>query len=150
MEYLIREFQESDLKQLIVLCARHAAHEKAIYNAEGKEILLKNALLCDNPTLHCWIVTVNGQMAGYVTYTFDFSTWEARYFLHLDCLYLEKEFRGLGIGSRIITNLIDVARRKNCINLQWQTPVFNESAIRFYERTGGIATDKKRFVLPIE
>ena len=150
MEYLIRDFQESDLKQLIELCSRHAAYEKAVYNAEGKEILLRNALLSAKPNLYCWIVMVGDEVAGYVTYTFDFSTWDAGHFLHLDCLYLEKKFRGFGIGSAIITKLKDVARKKNCINLQWQTPVFNESAIRFYVRSGGIGTDKKRFVLWLE
>ncbi len=140
-------FQESDIGQLIVLCAKHAAHEQSAYDRTDKEALFKNALLADNPSLHCWIVMVKNEFAGYATFTFDFSTWDARYYLHLDCIYLEEKFRGLGIGEEIMERLVDVAKNKNCVNLQWQTPVFNESAIRFYERIGGKAHDKKRFFI---
>lgn len=149
MEYLIRDFQESDIDQLIILCANHAAHEQSDYDPKDKAALLKNALLSDNPCLRCWIVMVKNEFAGYVAFTFDFSTWDARYYLHLDCIYLDEKFRGLGIGREIMNRLLAVARKKNCINLQWQTPVSNESAVRFYGRVGGKALNKKRFFLYI-
>jgi GNAT superfamily N-acetyltransferase len=149
MEYLIRDFQESDIDQLIRLCANHAAYEQSEYDPMNKAVQLKNALLSDHPCLRCWIVAVKGELAGYATYTFDFSTWDAKYYLHLDCLYLEEQFRGLGIGKAIMARLVEIAKKNNCVNLQWQTPVFNEMAIRFYERIGGKALDKKRFSIPI-
>lgn len=133
MEYLIRDFQETDVHQLVILCAKHAALEGARYNPEGKAILLKKALLSNEPRLHCWVVISEGQVAGYATFTFDFSTWDAHYYLHLDCIFLEERIRGFGVGKEIIKRLIENARRTNCINLQWQTPVSNEQAIRFYE-----------------
>ena len=49
--------------------------------------------------------------------------------------------------ARSKERLVDVAKNNNCVNLQWQTPVFNEMAIRFYERIGGKAHDKKRFLI---
>ena len=147
MEYLIRVFQERDIDQLIILCAKHAAHEQSDFDPTDKAEHLKNALLSDSPRLRCWIVMVKNEYAGYVTYTFDFSTWDAKYYLHLDCIYLDEEFRGLGIGKEIMNRLLAVARKKNCINLQWQTPVSNGPAIRFYGRIGGKALDKKRFFL---
>jgi GNAT superfamily N-acetyltransferase len=150
MEYLIREFQESDIDQLIILCAKHAAHEKSAYDPKDKAEHLKNALLSDNPCLQCWIVVVKDELAGYATFTFDFSTWDARYYLHLDCIYLEEKFRGLGIGKEIMNRLLAAARKKNCINLQWQTPVSNGPAIRFYEGITSNALDKKRFFLYTE
>ena len=56
MEYLIRDFQERDIDQLIILCTKHAAHEQADYDPKNKAALLKKALLSDNPCLRCWIV----------------------------------------------------------------------------------------------
>jgi uncharacterized protein YneR len=44
---------------------------------------------------------------------------------------------------------MEIAKEKGCVNVQWQTPVFNEKAIRFYERIGGKALDKKRFSIGI-
>ena len=149
MEYLIRDFQETDIYLLVDLCAKHAAHETSKYNRDGKVSLLKSALLSHNPTLHCWIVMVEDEMAGYATFTFDFSTWEVRHYLRLDCIYLEEKFRGLGIGTEMMKRLMKVARERDCVNLQWQTPVFNETAIRFYERMGGKGLLKKRFFISI-
>jgi len=147
MEYLIRDFQENDIDQLIILCAKHASHEQSAYDPEDKAEHLKSALLSDSPCLRCWIVMVKNKYAGYVTFTFDFSTWDARYYLHLDCIYLEEKFRGLGIGKAVMEKLVDEAKSNNCVNLQWQTPVFNKMAIKFYERIGGTPRDKKRFYI---
>ena len=149
MEYLIRDFQESDIDELIILCTKHATHEQSDYDPKDKDKAgrLKNALLSDNPYLRCWIVVVKNEYAGYATFTFDFSTWDARYYLHLDCIYLEEKFRGLGIGKAVMEKLVGEAKSNNCINLQWQTPVFNKMAIKFYERIGGTPRDKKRFFI---
>jgi GNAT superfamily N-acetyltransferase len=149
MEYLIRDFQEGDIDSLIELCAKHAAHELSDYDVTGKASRLKIALLSASPALHCWIVIAKGQVIGYTTFTFDFSTWHACHYLHLDCIYIEKNFRGHGIGAVIIKRLIKIAKYKGCVNVQWQTPVFNENAIRFYERIGGKALAKKRFSISI-
>ena len=86
-------------------------------------------------------------MAGYATFTFDFSAWDAKSYLHLDCIYLDEQFRGFGISKEIMKRFIKIASGKDCVNLQWQTPVFNKQAIRFYRRIGGKAMDKKRFYI---
>ena len=147
MEYLIRDFQERDIDQLIILCTKHAAHEQADYDPKNKAALLKKALLSDSPCLRCWIVMAKNEVAGYATFTFDFSTWDAKYCLHVDCIYIEEKFRRLGIGKAVMKRLVDVAKSNNCVNLQWQTPVFNKMAIWFYERIGGKSLDKKRFFI---
>jgi GNAT superfamily N-acetyltransferase len=149
MEYLIRDFQDSDIDDLIRLCARHAAYELSDYDESGKASRLKTALLSSTPELHCWIVIAKNLIVGYTTFTFDFSTWHARHYLHVDCIYIEDDFRGHGIGSVIMNRLINVARDKECVNVQWQTPVFNKKAIRFYEKINAQGIDKKRFYISI-
>ncbi len=34
-----------------------------------------------------------------------------------------------------------------CEGIQWQTPIFNTRAMKFYERLGATANDKRRFYL---
>lgn len=111
MEYLIRDCEPKDLGMLIQLCAKHAIYEKAHFDAEGKEDALANVLFLDEPPLKCWMVQVDGSAVGYATYTFDYSTWDAAYFLYLDCLYLDEEYRGNGIGEDILKRLKDVAKK---------------------------------------
>lgn len=146
MEYLIRAILPQDLTVLIDLCRKHAEYEQAIYETANKEQLLREALFTESPKLFCWVIESNKQLVGYASYTFDYSTWDAGTFLYLDCLYLEPQCRGLGIGEEIMQKIREVARQNNCINIQWQTPDFNTRAIKFYERMGGLGKSKVRFV----
>ncbi|MCD0469302.1 GNAT family N-acetyltransferase [Flavobacterium sp. JAS] len=149
MEYSIRNCEVSDLPKLVVLCQKHAEYEKAAYSPEGKEEGLKKALFDENPKLHCLVVATKETIVGYVSYTFDFSTWNAATFIYMDCLFLEEETRGLGIGEILIEKLKQIGTEKNCVNIQWQTPEFNERAIKFYNRIGGKGKDKVRFTLDL-
>ncbi len=146
MEYLIRAILPQDLTALIDLCRKHAEYEQAIYETANKEQLLREALFTESPKLFCWVIESNKQLVGYASYIFDYSTWDAGTFLYLDCLYLEPQCRGLGIGEEIMQKIREVARQNNCINIQWQTPDFNTRAIKFYERMGGVGKSKVRFV----
>ncbi|SNR80860.1 GNAT family N-acetyltransferase [Flavobacterium sp. ov086] len=149
MEYSIRNCEVSDLPKLVVLCQKHAEYEKAAYSPEGKEEGLKKALFDENPKLHSLVVATKETIVGYVSYTFDFSTWNAATFIYMDCLFLEEETRGLGIGEILIEKLKQIGTEKNCVNIQWQTPEFNERAIKFYNRIGGKGKDKIRFTLDL-
>lgn len=149
MEFTIRECKATDLDTLVVLCAKHADYERATYEARGKKEKLNDALFSDNKKLYGIVAEVAGEVIGYATYTFDFSTWEAQKFIYLDCLYLEAAYRNFGIGQALMEKVIEIGQTQNCINMQWQTPDFNEKAIRFYKRIGGIGKEKVRFTLPI-
>jgi GNAT superfamily N-acetyltransferase len=149
MKYLIRDCQPKDINAVVDLCQKHADYERAIFDPIGKKDGLKNALFREHPQLFCLVVEVNKTIVGYASYTFDFSTWDAATFMYLDCLYLEEEIRGFGIGEAIIGKLKQIASDKKCINIQWHTPKFNEKAIKFYHRIGGTGKDKVRFFLDL-
>ncbi|WP_281238360.1 GNAT family N-acetyltransferase [Flavobacterium praedii] len=149
MNYLIRDCQPKDLNAVVQLCQKHAEYERATFNPIGKEDGLKNALFAEQPKLFCLVVQVDETIVGYATYTFDFSTWDATTFMYMDCLFLEEEARGFGIGEALIEKLKQIAIAENCINIQWQTPKFNERAIKFYHRIGGTGKEKVRFFLDL-
>lgn len=150
MKYLIRDCQTEDISTVVDLCQKLAEYERASFNSVGKEDKLQKALFGERPKLFCLVVEVNRTIVGYASYTFDFSTWDAATFMYLDCLYLEKDVRGFGIGEALIKKLKHIAKDKNCINIQWQTPEFNERAIKFYRRIGGIGKNKVRFFLDLQ
>ncbi len=52
-------------------------------------------------------------------------------------------------AKQIINLLKEIAARRDCINIQWQTPDFNEPAIRFYKRNQAKGLDKIRFTLSL-
>jgi ribosomal protein S18 acetylase RimI-like enzyme len=149
MDYIIRELEEKDLSNLVKLCQNHAEYEKANYSSINKEIQLKNAIFSQNPLLYCYVIYSGTELGGYFSYTFDFSTWDAQTFLYLDCLYLEPNFRGQKIGEQVFEKLKEIGKENNCVNIQWQTPTFNERAIKFYNKIGATGKDKRRFFIDL-
>jgi ribosomal protein S18 acetylase RimI-like enzyme len=147
MDYIIRQLEIEDLSNLVSLCKNHAEYEQATYTTTDKLELLKNAIFAKNPKLFCYVMDSQTGLAGYFSYTFDFSTWDAQTFLYLDCLYLEPNFRGLKIGEQVFEKLKQIGQENNCVNIQWQTPNFNERAIKFYNKIGATGKDKRRFFI---
>ncbi len=142
MNYKIRRAFPEDITEIINLCAEHAEYEEAFYTREGKAERLSSFLFSQNPRLSCIIAESNNNIVGYATYMLEFSTWDASFYMHMDCLYLRPHMRGLGIGEALINKIAKEAKSQNCTLIQWQTPESNERAIKFYHRIG--ATSKKK------
>jgi GNAT superfamily N-acetyltransferase len=147
MNYVIRPVQTHELAELLQLLQEHAAYERTGFSPEGKLERLSAAIFRQPARLFCEVVAYEQKIIGFVSYTFDFSTWDAAEFLYMDCLFLRENARGLGIGTAIMDKLVEIATRRGCINIQWQTPDFNLPAIRFYNRLGASQKTKARFCL---
>lgn len=147
MNYTIRVAKPSDIAEIIQLCAEHAAYEKAAYSPNGKSDKLAHYLFSDTPRLYCIIAEIENKIVGYATYMFEFSTWDASLYVHMDCLFLRESYRGFGIGEALVDKIKAEAKQNNCSLIQWQTPVFNERAIKFYYRIGATSKEKLRMYL---
>ncbi len=146
----IRFVQKRDLKELIHLCELHAIFEKSEYNAKSKEGKLDTYLFSDNPTLYCLVVEKDKKLIGYATLIRQFSTWDADFYIYMDCLFMTEESRGFGIGEKLIERIMEEGRKLGCSHIQWQTPDFNKRAIKFYDRIGAVGKSKERYSLEIE
>ncbi len=143
----LRRARPEDLPGLVQLCAEHAAYERAPYCEDGQAARLGEALSGSPPRLLAWVVADAHGPKGFATAEVQYSTWRARPFLHLDCLFLRPVWRGQRWGERLLAAVQAEAVRLGCDRLEWQTPPWNERAIAFYERLGAQARPKTRFVL---
>ncbi len=146
---VIRFAKESDLPKLVNLCKLHAQFEKSEYELEGKEELLKDHLFSERPSLYCLVAEHNQKLIGYTSYMKQFSTWDAGYYIYMDCLFLTEESRGFGIGERLINQIKEEAKKMDCSLIQWQTPKFNIRAMKFYDRIGASSKTKERYFLAL-
>lgn len=149
MTYQIRSAEKNDLEQIIVLCQAHARYEQANYNPINKKEQLARMLFCENPQLFCLVVSVENKLIGYTSFSKECSTWNAAYYVHMDCLYLDENYRGFGIGEALIHKIIQFAKSIEAHHIEWQTPVFNTRAIKFYNRIGASSKEKLRFTLDL-
>lgn len=142
---VIREATPDDLEAIVELCALHAQYEKAEYEKEGKIDLLAEYLFGEVKAVHCFLVELEEEIVGYATVMQQFSTWDAAFYLYLDCLYFKEKVRGYGYGGKMMEYIRKYALKQGLSIIQWQTPVFNESAIRFYNRLGAVSNAKQRY-----
>lgn len=147
---VVRPVSRRDLAALVILCGEHAHHERAAHAPAGMAEGLARALFATPPRLHAWVAEAGGELLGYATATTEFSTWQAREFLHMDCLFVREGRRGDGIGVSLMAAVIAAARRTGCAEIQWQTPDWNIDAARFYRRAGAIEKAKRRFFLVLD
>ena len=143
----VRPAHAGDAQALAALCRAHAAFEELPYVADGHASRLAQAL--EDARLHAWVAERDGDIVGYASATLDFSTLCARMFVHLDCLYLDPLARNRAVGRALMAAVAQFGRRQGCQDMQWQTPAWNEAALRFYDRTGARRLGKQRYTLPL-
>jgi len=147
LNLVLRPAAPADLPQLVRLCAEHAEFEQAAFEDDGQADRLAVFLFGPRPAAYCLVVAQADQLLGFATYMPEFSTWNAAYYLHLDCLFLQPGLRGIGLGRRLLTAVAREAQRLGCPLVQWQTPTSNTNAIAFYRQLGASEKSKLRFYL---
>lgn len=147
----VRHAHRADLPRVAELAARHAEYEQATPPPDDLPARLAG-LLFDTPAprLRCLVAELpDGELVGYATCAPELSTWEGREYLHMDCLFLLPGHRGLGLGVLLMDAVAAEARALGLGEVQWQTPTWNDGAVRFYDRLGARAKQKWRYSLPI-
>lgn len=133
---------------MLPLIQHHAAYEGG--QASVTRDALRSVLDRKPSPLTAWVAVQTGALIGYATATMDFSTWAGRHFLHLDCLFVDGDHRGGRIGAALLNAVRDHAAALGITEIQWQTPSWNEGAVRFYLREGASMLLKARFSLGAE
>ncbi|MCU0425894.1 MAG: GNAT family N-acetyltransferase [Candidatus Kapabacteria bacterium] len=147
MTAIIRLALPQDIEEIIRLCVEHAEYEKASYSAEGKAEKLAQYLFGEHPRLYCFVAQRADEIVGYTTVMQEFSTWDAAYYLNMDCLYVRSHARSRGIGELLMQQVVQLAQVLGLEQIQWHTPDWNERAIAFYQRIGASSKAKCRLYL---
>ncbi|RKS06160.1 L-amino acid N-acyltransferase YncA [Nocardiopsis sp. Huas11] len=147
----VRAARPADLPVVAELAAEHAVYERA--PAPAPDLARRLAALLfetPEPRLACLVAeSAEGEVVGYATCSPELSTWQGREYLNMDCLFLRDGTRGQGLGALLVDAVAAEARRRGLAEVQWQTPVWNEGAARFYDRLGARAKEKLRYSLPV-
>ncbi|MEM9894743.1 MAG: GNAT family N-acetyltransferase [Bacteroidota bacterium] len=144
----IRSIQPDDLPELLNMCEAHAAYEGLPFQVNDQLHLLAKGLFSNRPKLY-GLVAVTDELVGYSTYMRQYSTWVAKEYLYMDCLFVKEYARSQGIGQQLLEKIVESAWKMGCYEVQWQTPNFNKRAIQFYKRNGASSKTKERFFLTI-
>jgi GNAT superfamily N-acetyltransferase len=132
MTVIIRKIDERDYFVLISLFKEFALFEKLPEKMTNsvEQMLREKEYLTG-------FVAVNDadEILGYATYFFGYYTWIGKS-LYMDDLYVRPDFRGAGVGTKLINEVIAFAKAENCKKLRWQVSEWNQPAIDFYKSLG--------------
>ncbi|KAM6164235.1 thialysine N-epsilon-acetyltransferase [Rhynchocyon petersi] len=139
----IREAHEGDCADILRLIRDLADYEKLSDQVKISEEALRADGFGENPFYHC-VVAENhpapGEpqvplVVGFGLYYFIYSTWKGRT-VYLEDVYVMPEYRGQGIGSRIIKVVAKVALDKGCSQFRLAVLDWNKRAMDLYKALG--------------
>ncbi len=148
MSTLIRAAVPNDCEAIVELTQAIADWEKAAFNSTGKAEKINTAIF-ETKRLHCLLAETDQVISGFVTYSIEFSLFEAADYLRMNSLYIKPEFRRNGIGKALVEALYPIAKGLQLNSIRFFTPEFNQAAIDFYTSLGATSNYAVRFQLPV-
>lgn len=137
MNYSIREANKNDMPQVLQLIKALAEFEKEPDAVEISVEDLQNDGFGEIPAFTCFVAEVNGKIQGIALIYNRYSTWKGRA-IHLEDLIVNKDFRGSGIGTALLDEVIKYSYKLGVKRINWEVLDWNEPAIKFYEKKGAI------------
>lgn len=76
----------------------------------------------------------DGRVRGFSISILHPGTWTTAPICYLEDLFVDPDFRGQGLGKRLIDDLVALARANGWSRLYWHTRASNAAARRLYDR----------------
>jgi GNAT superfamily N-acetyltransferase len=146
MATTIRKATPADIPQILTFIRALATYEREPDAVTATEADLLSHGFGPNPFYFCLIADHESRPAGFAFYFFNYSTWKGRPGLYLEDLFVQPEFRGLGIGKALLEKVAAIAVEKDCPRLDWEVLDWNTPAIEFYRAMGAEFLDAWRNV----
>jgi GNAT superfamily N-acetyltransferase len=142
MNIRIESAQERDVPLILELIRGLAEYERMSDQVVATEAGLREALFGAQPSAEVIVAYADDRPAGFALFFHNFSTFLGRRGLYLEDLFVKPEFRRLGIGRRLLTELARIAVARGCGRFEWSVLDWNAPAIEFYKRLGARPLDE--------
>ena len=133
-----------DVPVILDLITALAAYEKLSHEVVATEADLHRWLFGARPVAEVVIAWAGDVAVGFALYFHNFSTFLGRPGIYLEDLFVIPEWRGRGVGKRLLAALAGIAVERGCGRLEWSVLEWNAPAIGFYERMGARILDDWR------
>ena len=135
MSITIRDGEKKDMAAVLTLIKELAHFEKepdAVIVTE--EDLIKDGF-GKNPLFKTFVAEIDSEIVGMALVYKRYSTWKGPT-IHLEDLIVTNSKRGLGIGSKLYSKVIEYGYSEGVKRIEWVVLDWNTPAIEFYKKTG--------------
>ena len=139
---VIRPATADDVPLIRQLIAELADYERLADAAVATDDDLRAALFSAQPAAEVLIGEVDGQPAGFALFFHNFSTFLGQRGLYLEDLFVRPQFRGAGLGKRLMATLARLAVQRGCGRFEWSVLDWNTPSIGFYRSIGAVGMDE--------
>jgi GNAT superfamily N-acetyltransferase len=137
----VREATEDDVPLILFLIRELAEYERLSHEVVATEEGLRETLFGERRYAEVLIAEHDGAPAGFALFFHNFSTFLGKPGIYLEDLYVKPEFRGTGIGKKLLIHLAGLAKERGCGRLEWWVLDWNEPSIGFYKKLGAVPMD---------
>lgn len=135
-QHNIRLATEADCTLILHFIKGLAEYEKLAHQVVATEQSLRDSLFGDKPAAEVVIAEQDGQPAGFALFFHNYSTFLAKPGLYLEDLFVLPQYRGHGLGKRLLSYLAALAAQRGCGRFEWSVLDWNQPAIEFYQAQG--------------
>jgi GNAT superfamily N-acetyltransferase len=133
-----------DVPLILQMIRGLAEYERLSHQVEATEESIRTSLFGPRPAAEVVLAYSGSTPVGFALFFHNFSTFLGRHGLYLEDLFVVPEWRGRGVGRRLLTHLAAIAVERGCGRFEWAVLDWNESAIGFYRRLGAQMLDDWR------
>lgn len=132
----IREAKPEDVSDILKLIQELAVYERLEQFVIADEEKIRKTIFGPDSKVDILIAEVDNKLAGQIIFFKNYSTFQAKYGVYIEDLYVRSEYRGLGVGSNLFKEVVSIAKREDCCKIEWAVLDWNKTAINFYEKIG--------------
>jgi GNAT superfamily N-acetyltransferase len=133
-----------DVPVILALIKGLADYERLADHVVATEEGLTRSLFGDRPAAEVVVAWAAEEAVGFALFFHNFSTFLGQPGLYLEDLFVKPEWRGRGVGRRLLCHLAAIAVERGCGRFEWAVLDWNEPAIAFYRRMGAVVLDDWR------
>lgn len=142
MSLALRSATPDDAALIVGFIRALAVYEKLEQQAKATEADIVEAMTGGDRRIHCEIAEWDGEPVGFALWFYIYSTFNGRFSLFLEDLFVTPQARGHGVGKALLARLAKRCVDENLGRMDWSVLDWNTPAIGFYESLGGTLTSE--------
>ena len=137
MTIKIRPYSEADVPSILDIINDNILHSTSLYDYEPRSLVKQSDLLKDKTAKNFPVIVaeIDGEIAGFGIYG-EFRFRDAYRFTVEHSVYVSKDFKGKGVGGKLLQSLIDLAKKQGLHTMIGVIDAENTESILFHEKYG--------------